>query len=226
MQNHAAEIKLRAERKAGELLAVSLIHGGDRRSSSRDKNLKLADLADLGIDHNQCARWQREAAVPDQEFERYLATVKAAKKEVSAAGLLQLAKKLGLSGPHLKHTAAGQKARGGGVARRGHGKAKGGGRGTSTAQPAVRNTAQPAVRNTAANRGHRRGKNAEQPADDEESLPSDLIREAKNHLDLLAKILAPICAAGKTELRKAEREHVPRLLAETRRLLDEVLRKR
>ena len=33
--NTAAEVKLRAERRAGELLALTVEHGGDRRSESR-----------------------------------------------------------------------------------------------------------------------------------------------------------------------------------------------
>jgi hypothetical protein len=46
IQNRAAEIKLRADRRAGELLQeIDRAHrGGDRRSKSRAGTLKLADL--------------------------------------------------------------------------------------------------------------------------------------------------------------------------------------
>ena len=54
IQNRAAELKLLAERRAGELLNELVAHGGNRRSSSHTENLKLSDL---GIDHNQSSRW-------------------------------------------------------------------------------------------------------------------------------------------------------------------------
>ncbi|HEX5445904.1 MAG TPA: hypothetical protein VFW87_18900 [Pirellulales bacterium] len=60
LHNHAAEIKLRAERKAGALLASLSLQGGDRKSKCHREILKLQDL---GIDRNQSARWQQEAAV-------------------------------------------------------------------------------------------------------------------------------------------------------------------
>src|ERR1700704_1282765 len=57
IQNQAAELKLRAERRAGQLLSEMAPHGGDRKSSCHDGNLKLADL---GINSQQSARWCRE----------------------------------------------------------------------------------------------------------------------------------------------------------------------
>ena len=62
LQNYAAELKLRAERRIGKLLIELIPHGGNRRSSSHDGNLKLADL---GINANQSSRWRRETAVPE-----------------------------------------------------------------------------------------------------------------------------------------------------------------
>src|SRR4029079_886204 len=61
IQNKAAEVKLRAERRAGKLLAQLLLRGGDRRSKSRHNRLKLDDL---GISRNQSTRWQIQAKVP------------------------------------------------------------------------------------------------------------------------------------------------------------------
>ncbi len=43
-ENAAAEIRLRAERRAGELLAQSVEHGGDRRSGSRSRGTTLKVL--------------------------------------------------------------------------------------------------------------------------------------------------------------------------------------
>jgi hypothetical protein len=87
IQNRAAELKLRAERRAGELLSELAPHGGNRRPSSHEENLKLSDL---GIDHNQSARWRREATVSDAVFERYLAAANELGKEITAQGLLRL----------------------------------------------------------------------------------------------------------------------------------------
>ena len=59
VQNRVAEMKLRAERKAGELLKDHGFgeHGGDRKSSS------MPLLEDLGIERTQSNRWQLEAGL-------------------------------------------------------------------------------------------------------------------------------------------------------------------
>lgn len=95
LQNQAAELKLRAERKAGRFLAAALRHGGNRKADRPDATLKLADLK---VHRTESARWQCEAAVPDSEFERYLAEANAESKEISSAGLRRRARKLGLNG--------------------------------------------------------------------------------------------------------------------------------
>lgn len=87
IQNQAAELKLRAERRAGELLSDIVVHGGNRRSNSHDDNLKLADL---GIDHNQSSRWQRVAAIPEAMFRKYVAETNSVGKEITTQGLLRL----------------------------------------------------------------------------------------------------------------------------------------
>jgi hypothetical protein len=46
----------------------------------------------LGINKTQSSRWQREARVPDEVFNRYLAWAQDEGKEVTAAGLLRLAR--------------------------------------------------------------------------------------------------------------------------------------
>jgi hypothetical protein len=91
IQNQAAEWKLRAERRAGQLLPDLVVHGGNRKANSSDGKLKLEDL---GIDHNQSARWQREAKVPDEIFEQYVAQANAQSTEITAQGLLRLGRLL------------------------------------------------------------------------------------------------------------------------------------
>lgn len=89
LQNRAAELKLRAERKAGAILAQLRLHGGDRRSKSHDATLKLAEI---GLSKHQSARWQLAAAVPEAEFEEFVRETCAGRQELTAAGLLRIAR--------------------------------------------------------------------------------------------------------------------------------------
>ena len=88
IQNQAAELKLRAERKVGTLLAELQLQGGDRKSKLHDATLKLEDL---GITRTQSRRWQVEASVSDEEFERYIRTSNDLGREISAASVTRLA---------------------------------------------------------------------------------------------------------------------------------------
>lgn len=80
-ERNAALIRLRAERKAGQLLrATEKAKGGGRQPHrSRDGMGETpaaetpATLADLGISNNQSARWQKLGAVPEKKFEAALA---------------------------------------------------------------------------------------------------------------------------------------------------------
>lgn len=92
-QNHAAEIKLRAERQAGAFLAEHLPKGGDRRSKRHDGALKLEDL---GINRQQARRWREASAVPEPDFEKYLAAKRQLGEEVTSRGLRQVAQALKL----------------------------------------------------------------------------------------------------------------------------------
>jgi N6-adenosine-specific RNA methylase IME4 len=76
----ATEIRMRAERRCGELLREMAERkerrskGGDRgnqhkEAKSRDATLP-PKLADLGINKTQSSRWQKLAALPDEQFER------------------------------------------------------------------------------------------------------------------------------------------------------------
>lgn len=88
LQNKAAEIKLRAERKAGAYLAALHLKGGDRRSKRQHASLKLETL---GLTKDQSKRWQVISKVPDAVFEKYLQDLNSLGKEVTAVGLLRLA---------------------------------------------------------------------------------------------------------------------------------------
>jgi hypothetical protein len=91
LQNRAAELKLRAERKAGTFLAKLKLRGGDRRSKSPRVTLNLEEL---GVTNKQSQRWQLAASVSDPDFEKYVRGRSALGQEVTSSGLLCLAKTL------------------------------------------------------------------------------------------------------------------------------------
>jgi hypothetical protein len=81
MEVQAAEIRIRAERRLGELMAeqaatIGLAKGaaeaGTNRGTTRVEN-KPASLAEAGIDKNLAHRARTYAAVPEEKFEKMLA---------------------------------------------------------------------------------------------------------------------------------------------------------
>lgn len=96
-QNDIAEIKLRAERKAGELLRDMPKNEGAKGSGSnqhevRSHRVSAPKLSDVGISHKQSSRFQAVAAVPDDAFEELIAETKAAEKELTTALVLKTEK--------------------------------------------------------------------------------------------------------------------------------------
>lgn len=63
---HAAELKLRAERRLGELLAEMPKNNG--RPLSHD----VTRLADLGIGRMDSSRWQKLAGIDEERFEEHI----------------------------------------------------------------------------------------------------------------------------------------------------------
>ena len=94
---YATEIKVRAERRCGEMLALT------QRARPKD-NLKRGPksndattgptLADLGLTRDESSRYQKLAAMPEKHFEAAVATAKAAAGEVTTARMLREAKKV------------------------------------------------------------------------------------------------------------------------------------
>lgn len=66
-ERRACEIRLRAERKAGQLLATTVKRGQPRKETSCDTRLKS-----LGISEDQSSKWQKLGAVPQREFDTAL----------------------------------------------------------------------------------------------------------------------------------------------------------
>lgn len=80
MQNLCAEIKLRAERKAGELLKEQDIKPGNPQLS-HDTIIEKPKLSDLGIKPDQSSRWQKIADILEETFEKHIVETKEKKKE-------------------------------------------------------------------------------------------------------------------------------------------------
>jgi hypothetical protein len=85
--DHATEIRLRAERRAGELLRDMEKNKGARGSGSNQHELRSHDattpkLNDLGLNKSQSSRWQELAALDANDFEERIAH---AQQKASAA---------------------------------------------------------------------------------------------------------------------------------------------
>lgn len=90
-QNFAAEIKLRAERKAGALLAEMEMQGPGEYQRSHDATVGPPSLSDIGINKTQSSRWQKEAGVTEQEFDAHVAKCNTERVELTQASVLSLA---------------------------------------------------------------------------------------------------------------------------------------
>jgi hypothetical protein len=92
LQNQAAEIRIRAERRAGELL-VDMQTSGERQPKERGRPSKVSSpttLPKLGITRDQSSKWQRLARmIDDATFDKAVAQAKEIDGELTTAGLLR-----------------------------------------------------------------------------------------------------------------------------------------
>ena len=78
-ERRACEIRLRAERKCGQLLAEmekAKASPGNQYTGKLDRSTNASGpktLSDLGITYDQSSKWQQLAKVPDDKFEKELA---------------------------------------------------------------------------------------------------------------------------------------------------------
>ena len=98
MQNQCAEIKIRAERRGGELLKDTARDQGETDKTIRSHDVTLSPppkLEELGISKNQSHRWQQIADVPNKKFEIHISTIlKKKDTELTTRSVLNLAKSL------------------------------------------------------------------------------------------------------------------------------------
>lgn len=102
MQNACAEIKIRAERRAGEILKDMPKNEGTRgqlagRNSSggfivEPPENELETLADIGISKAQSFRFQSIASIPEDMFEQKIAEIKDQQEELTSKKFLAEAK--------------------------------------------------------------------------------------------------------------------------------------
>lgn len=99
---YATEIKVRAERRCGELLRLTAErgeratreHGGANIATvSNDATPYRPTLNDMGLTRDESSRYQQLAAMPDEHFETAVATAKATAGEVTSAFMLREASK-------------------------------------------------------------------------------------------------------------------------------------
>jgi N6-adenosine-specific RNA methylase IME4 len=89
LQNQFAELKLRAERRAGELLANLDLRTGPK---------PVADtLSGMGVAAHQSSRWQAIASIPEIDFEVLISETFYDGRELTSAAALLLAKRLAVS---------------------------------------------------------------------------------------------------------------------------------
>jgi len=87
VQNDIAEIKLRAERRVGEMLK------GEELAKNQYAG-NMMSLAKIGIEKHESSRWQKEADIPEDVFEEHVKEVKNKNIELTQAGLLKIHKDL------------------------------------------------------------------------------------------------------------------------------------
>jgi hypothetical protein len=92
LKQDAAEVHLRTQRRAGELLLRVIKHAGGRPSSrSASESRRQPTLQELGIDGNESHRWQRIASLPEDAFENYIADSREQRRELTTAAMVSLA---------------------------------------------------------------------------------------------------------------------------------------
>ena len=101
IRNAAAEIKIRAERRAGEMLREGKVKGDRAETTNRLHHSRTPingststvqpTLSEIGINYNQASRWQSIASIPAEKFEQTIREIKKAGQEPTQSALLKIA---------------------------------------------------------------------------------------------------------------------------------------
>lgn len=90
---YATEIKVRAERRCGELLARTAETGERAARGKPAETSHASTLSEMGLTRDESSRYQQLAAMPADHFETAVATAKATAGEVTTAFMLREAKR-------------------------------------------------------------------------------------------------------------------------------------
>jgi len=91
--NNIAEIKIRAERKAGSFLKEKPSASGKRTDLVTPCNqVENKTLKELDVTKRDSSNWQNIAEIPQSDFEKHIEKTKKRKAELTTAGVLGLAK--------------------------------------------------------------------------------------------------------------------------------------
>lgn len=93
-QNHAAELKLRAERRLGELLTEMDMHPPGPEPVQSHGVTEPPKLSEMGVSKMQSSRWQLESSVPEARFEDYVTQTNNANDELTSVGLQRFAQSI------------------------------------------------------------------------------------------------------------------------------------
>lgn len=99
-QNHAAEIKIRAQRRAGEILSKIESQQGRRSTSNTDVRSpgKVETYRGLDISVPDAERWQKIAGITEEQFEAVIAGGKDEGRELTTALVYKA-----ITQPHVSH---------------------------------------------------------------------------------------------------------------------------
>lgn len=73
LELNAAELRIRAERRLGEMLAATPRNPGGRKTSSKSEEVAPPSLAEIGIDHKLSSRAQKLASISERAIEARIA---------------------------------------------------------------------------------------------------------------------------------------------------------
>lgn len=94
IQNRCAEIKIRAERRAGEILMSMEKATGGQPYQSQDGtgSQSTPTLADIGVTRNQSSNWQSIAKIEEEAFEDKFDEIREAEREITSVEFVRAAK--------------------------------------------------------------------------------------------------------------------------------------